>query len=165
MLIMNNFEFEHNGKKLWYSRSLAVSLLAHSVFDGKIRILANKRGEGAEFNKHLWNLPGGFVDFNETAEEAACRETLEETGYIINPRDISLVDLDTNPKNSWRQTMVAKFNVALEYTPEHDVNFRLTNTNGEVEDVEWIALDELDNYNWVRGQKEYIKEYFNILEK
>jgi 8-oxo-dGTP pyrophosphatase MutT (NUDIX family) len=165
MLIMNNFEFEHNGKKLWYSRSLAVSLLAHSVFDGKIRILANKRGEGAEFNKHLWNLPGGFVDFNETAEEAACRETLEETGYIINPRDISLVDLDTNPKNSWRQTMVAKFNVALEYTPEHDGNFRLTNTNGEVEDVEWIALDELDNYNWVRGQKEYIKEYFNILEK
>lgn len=162
---MNNFEFEHNGKKLWYSRSLAVSLLAHSVFDGKIRILANKRGEGAEFNKHLWNLPGGFVDFNETAEEAACRETLEETGYIINPQDISLVDLDTNPKNSWRQTMVAKFNVALEHTPEHDVNFRLVNTNGEVEDVEWIALDELDNYNWVRGQKEYIKEYFNILEK
>lgn len=162
---MKNFEFEHNGQKLWYSRSLAVSLLAHSIFDGKIRILANKRGEGAEFNKHLWNLPGGFVDFNETAEEAACRETLEETGYIINPQDISLVDLDTNPKNSWRQTMVAKFNVALEHTPEHDVNFRLVNTNGEVEDVEWIALDELDNYNWVRGQKEYIKEYFNILEK
>lgn len=162
---MQNFEFEHNGQKLWYSRSLAVSLLAHSVFDDKIRILANKRGEGAEFNKHLWNLPGGFVDFNETAEEAACRETLEETGYIINPQDISLVNLDTNPKNSWRQTMVAKFNVALEHTPEHDVNFRLVNTNGEVEDVEWIALDELDNYNWVRGQKEYIKEYFNILEK
>lgn len=162
---MNNFEFEHNGKKLWYSRSLAVSLLAHSMFDGKIRVLANKRGEGAEFNKHLWNLPGGFVDFNETAEEAACRETLEETGYIINPKDISLFDLDTNPKNSWRQTMVAKFNIALEHTPEHDVNFRLANTNGEVEDVEWIALDEIDNYNWVRGQKEYIKKYFNILEK
>lgn len=162
---MKNFEFEYNGQKLWYSRSLAVSLLAHSIFDGKIRILANKRGEGAEFNKHLWNLPGGFIDFNETAEEAACRETLEETGYIINPQDISLVDLDTNPKNSWRQTMVAKFNVALEHTPEHDVNFRLVNTNGEVEDVEWIALDELDNYNWVRGQKEYIKKYFNILEK
>ena len=162
---MQNFEFEHNGQKLWYSRSLAVNLLAHTVFNGKIRILANKRGEGAEFNKHLWNLPGGFVDFNETAEQAACRETLEETGYIINPQDISLVDLDTNPKNSWRQTMVAKFNIALEQAPERDPNFSLVNTNGEVEAVKWITLDEIDDYNWVRGQKEYIKEYFNILEK
>ena len=162
---MQNFEFEHNGQKLWYSRSLAVSLLVHTIFNGKIWILANKRGEGAEFNKHLWNLPGGFVDFNETAEEAACRETLEETGYIINPQDISLVDLDTNPKNSWRQTMVAKFNVALEHCPERDESFHISNTNGEVEEVEWVVLDEIDNYNWVRGQKEYIKEYFNILEK
>ena len=162
---MNNFEFEHNGKKLWYSRSLAVSALVHFIKDGEIYILANKRGAGAEFNKHLWNLPGGFVDFNETAEEAACRETLEETGYIINPQDISLVDLDTNPKNSWRQTMVAKFNIALEHAPERVVNFSLVNTNGEVEAVKWIALDEIDDYNWVRGQKEYIKEYFNILEK
>lgn len=162
---MNNFEFEHNGQKLWYSRSLAVSLLVHTIFSGKIWILANKRGEGAEFNKHLWNLPGGFVDFNETAEEAACRETLEETGYIINPRDISLVYLDTNPKNNRRQTMVAKFNITLEQVPERDANFSIVNTNGEVEEVEWIALDELDNYNWVRGQKEYIKKYFSILEE
>ena len=70
---MQNFEFEHNGKKLWYSRSLAVSALVHFIKDGEFYILANKRGSGAEFNQHLWNLPGGFVDFNETAEQAACR--------------------------------------------------------------------------------------------
>jgi 8-oxo-dGTP pyrophosphatase MutT (NUDIX family) len=162
---MQNFEFEHNGKKLWYSRSLAVSALVHFIKDGEIYILANQRGAGAEFNQHLWNLPGGFVDFNETAEQAACRETLEETGYIIYPEQCSLVELDTNPKNSWRQTMVAKFNISLEEKPKFFDNFRIENTNGEVEEIAWILLNEIDELNWVRGQKEYIKEFFNILEK
>lgn len=162
---MQNFEFEHNGKKLWYSRSLAVSALVHFIKDGEIYILANKRGAGAEFNQHLWNLPGGFVDFNETAEQAACRETLEETGYIIYPEQCSLVELDTNPKNSWRQTMAAKFNVSLEEEPKFFENFRIENTNGEVEEIAWITLKDVDELNWVRGQKEYIKEFFNILEK
>jgi len=32
----------------------------------------------------LWNLPAGKLDEGETAEEAATRETLEETGYEID---------------------------------------------------------------------------------
>ena len=33
--------------------------------------------------KRMWSLPGGRIEKNETPEEAAVRETLEETGHLV----------------------------------------------------------------------------------
>lgn len=52
-------------------------------------ILQNKKGEILMVKrkyppkKGFWDLPGGFIDFKETAEEAIIRETKEELGLKI----------------------------------------------------------------------------------
>ena len=86
---MKNFEFEHEGKKYWYSRSVcAVAFLFTTDNTGKWYVLANKRGLD---EKHKWNCPAGYLDFGETIAECAAREVYEETGLKINPDILHLV--------------------------------------------------------------------------
>ena len=43
---------------------------------------------GIEPGRGWWAQPGGFLEVDETVTEAAVRETLEETGLIVEPGEI-----------------------------------------------------------------------------
>jgi ADP-ribose pyrophosphatase YjhB (NUDIX family) len=43
---------------------------------------------GIEPGRGSWAQPGGFLEIDETVGEAAVRETLEETGLVVEPGDI-----------------------------------------------------------------------------
>jgi ADP-ribose pyrophosphatase YjhB (NUDIX family) len=57
-------------------------------------IPVNEAGEvvllrrGIEPGRGWWAQPGGFLEVDETVAEAAIRETLEETGLIVEPGEI-----------------------------------------------------------------------------
>ena len=44
--------------------------------------------------KGSWALPGGFVEYGETVEEAVRREVAEETGLLVQPRGLAGVYSD-----------------------------------------------------------------------
>ena len=52
--------------------------------DGQIVLLRR----GIEPGRGQWAQPGGFLEIDETVNQAAIRETWEETGLLVDPGDI-----------------------------------------------------------------------------
>jgi 8-oxo-dGTP pyrophosphatase MutT (NUDIX family) len=47
-----------------------------------------------------WAFPGGYLEVNETWQEGACREVREETGFIIKPDRLILLNvISSNASN------------------------------------------------------------------
>ena len=62
------------------------ALTADIIVERDNNILMIKR-KSDTFDNHL-ALPGGFVDYGETVENAAVREALEEVGIVVKPLHI-----------------------------------------------------------------------------
>ncbi len=57
-----------------------------------------------------WAIPGGFIDYGESAEEAAVREALEETGLEVSL--IGLLGVYSDPKRDERFCTISAVFVA-----------------------------------------------------
>lgn len=107
------------------------------IKDEKV-LLVSSRYHGEEF----YLFPGGGVEFGETIEEAAIRETFEETGVKVKIKNLFHVNEYIYAKD-WNKRSVSMFFIAevveiLEPT---------TNDNGKIKEVRWIKLSELDDYD------------------
>ncbi len=71
------------GKTVWHSRSCAAAIFVFSNMNDEWCVAAVKRGPGCPNNIGKWCCPCGYVDYNETVQEAAARELLEETNLQV----------------------------------------------------------------------------------
>ena len=150
---MKNFPVNIDGKEYWISRSVAVCGLVITNSNG-LKILISKRGIGCPDEIGKWCCPCGYIDYGETILEALWREIAEETNLFINCKQTNLVKIDDNPKSNKQNITFTYLTVSNEYK-EQSIYPKGMEEN-EVEDVRWIDLKELDNYDFAFNHKELI---------
>lgn len=147
-------------RTLYDGRYCAVSGFVF-MYEGCWKVLANKRGEGAPDYKHCWNVVCGFLEADETDREGISREVLEETGWIINPEDWTFQGVETDPR------VCNNGNVSLRFTAIAGQDTKRDVTSGgeenEVEDCEWIPIDDIDDYEWAFNHADLIPKMFKKL--
>ena len=148
---MKNEPITIDGQTRWLSRSLAAVCYVFALVNGRLCLLANKRGPGTQerpqSNPGKWNAPSGFLDYDETLEQCACREVFEETGVEITPDMLTLRQIDSDPSRN-NQTVLARFTCLIKYAGKIKFTTEHAEEN-EVEEIRWIPVDEIRNYDWV----------------
>lgn len=115
--------------------------------DNKILVLKTARSG-------RWELPGGRMDFGETAERAFKREIKEEIGF----KKVKLGKFI----NIWTFTSVrGEFNhhfIILDFeisTDETDIKLSAEHT-----EYKWVELKEVDKLKIRAGHKESVRKFF-----
>lgn len=157
---MKNFKITavEDGKEYWISRSVAVSVFLFVKDKDQLYVLANKRGPGAADFQGLWNCPCGYLDWDETAKEAACREVFEECGVKINPKMLTLHNVITDPTQN-RQNVTLRFCGMIN---KSRLNFFKSEggEENEVSEVALIPFSEISKYKWAFGHDEIIQTIY-----
>ncbi|MDP2908359.1 MAG: NUDIX domain-containing protein [Nanoarchaeota archaeon] len=114
--------------------SVTVDVILFTVKDDDLKVLLVKRN--VDPFKDMWAIPGGFVKIDESLEDAAKRELLEET----NVRDVYLEQLYTfgDPKRDPRTRVITAAYFALVNAEK----FKLK-ASTDVKDVNWFSMFDL----------------------
>lgn len=146
-----------DGRPVWESRSVVVIAAVLLRKGDEIYVLITRRAPGM-LEGGSWCLPCGFIDFNESGEDGACREVYEETGLDIY-------------KDSWWINYKDPFRVKTEPTERQNISLSYVFTKEmkdfpimkgtpdpiEVSEVKWISLKDLSSYALVFNHDEVIE--------
>ncbi len=128
-------------------------MLRHVVVDSIVtsgqEILLIKRAEHTS-NGGKWGMPGGYVELNETIEQAVARELKEETN--LNAKSIKFFKIIDNPlrKNDDRQNVAFVHMVSAEG--------ELIAQKGEVDELKWFKFNEIP------AESDFAFDHFQIIQ-
>lgn len=104
------------------------SIDAVIVSDDKILLI--KRG--ANPFKGFWALPGGYVEWDESTEEAVIREVQEEIGVVVESS--KLIGVYSSPNRHPKQVIDMAYAVTISGSPK---------AGDDALEYEWFLLNDL----------------------
>lgn len=107
------------------------------IFDDQDRLLCIRRAKNP--GKGTLGVPGGFVDIKETIEQAAIRETKEETGI-----EIEVSGLIANIPNTYIYNGEERYPLDFYFSGKIKNMSGMHAQEGEVDDVLFIPRDEIN---------------------
>lgn len=154
--LMNRQGYNEDGSKgPWFSRSVAVATAVLLNDSGQWYVLANQRGSGTPDYQGYWNLPCGYLDYNEDAQTAAMREVYEETGIKLS--SVQPFGHSTDPKEN-RQNICFFFVGMLNGSVEQYQFSKDNMEEGEVDGIQWLPLEKCDTLQWAFDHDELMNK-------
>jgi hypothetical protein len=101
---------------------------------------------GVKFNNVHCNAIGGAIEHKETIEEAAARETKEETsgGLVLSVNDINRNEVSRTFFEDYDKNRICAIHVKLDSVDRKEINARIEkHPNGEVTKLLAFTRDEL----------------------
>lgn len=158
-----------DGREIWLSRSVAVVSMVIVRTPDKDFVLAVHRHPESTF-PNLWCMPCGFLDWDETAGDAAIRETWEEAGVdLLKLKKTIPCHFDSVFKDSpWTvssspeigsQNVVFHFASVFETEDLPELSLDYTEPN-ELQDVRWIPVEEAIKMELAFNHAGRIEEFY-----
>ena len=138
-----HFEFPENRRFLCYDcgftyyHNIAAAVALVFTFEDKVLFTVRN----VDPDKGKWDLPGGFIDPNETAEAAACREIKEELGIEISNRDLKYIT--TSPNNYFYKNVPYR-TMDIFYECELTSDVIKIEAEDEIQELIWVKRSEID---------------------
>jgi 8-oxo-dGTP pyrophosphatase MutT (NUDIX family) len=123
---------------------------------------------------NAWLPPGGHTEQNETPQETAIRETLEETGFhvrILNPGSSELIT-DSNTKEMPKPLAIMYEGVRYEigehehfdmvYLAELDGNENSSVEDHEKTELRWFGEEDISSLDTFDNVKEVLQRAFEV---
>ena len=171
MKFKNRHNPVHNvdGKMVWESRSVAVNCVVLAESEENLYVLIGQRGSGAPDSRGLYNIPSGYLDYDESGTEAVYREVWEETGLYLPDQKIIINDLDNpwlvNTKPTENRQNVSHRHGCVISVEEGNLPV-LTYENSEpneVSDLKWCPINEIGQYQFAFNHDTVIRNYVDLI--